>query len=134
MSTVLNVSPLIAIILDYLKGKDIVNKRDFSQEAAEIKGRLLVDGKPEIEVLRELQDISFYDHDYFEYDTIPGASSYDFKVALSRLKDAVMSSISFVEPAALKRQASPSLEAYDYVGNNRTDHRPSGITHGLLFE
>lgn len=88
MSILLNASPLANSILDFIKGKDILDKRDFTAEAEAIKPLLTNSGDSDIDVLSELQDISFYECD-FEGMLPQGADPSDYSIALSRFKDAI---------------------------------------------
>jgi len=116
------------IILDYVKDKDIRKQRDFTKEAIEIKKLLLDLRSVKIDIIRELEEISFYDDvDFKDND------KYGIAVSLSRFKDAIMHEISPVEPAVFTRRKSPPLEAYEYKGCTRIA-KDSGITYGLLFE
>lgn len=40
----------------------------------------------------------------------------------------------YVDFGKLQRKASPSIESYEYVGNNNTNFIPSERSYGLLFE
>ena len=112
------------IILEFVKGRDILKQRDFTKEAVEIKSSLLELHKDKIDVIVELQEIHFFSDQSLDED---------LTISLSRFKDAIMHEISPVEPAVFTRRKSPPLEAYEYKGCTRIAP-DSGISHGLLFE
>ncbi|RZJ46461.1 MAG: hypothetical protein EOO19_10335 [Chryseobacterium sp.] len=60
-------------------------------------------------------------------------------ITVSNFKEKFISNLSNSEHVdepikKLERKVSPSLEAYEYVGNNKLDIDPSERSYGLLFE
>jgi|GEM_PF-4110772 len=85
-----------------------------------------------------LNGFSFFDKS--NYDIEDGITDiYEISNLLNQIKEEVLY---YFDPATpkefsgyiLKRLVSPPLEAFQMVGNNKLNFKPSGRDYGLLFE
>lgn len=90
------------------------------------------------EYSKTLNNFSYFDKKNYiikdaSYDT------YDISNLLKQIKEEVLYYIDPKTPKnfsgyILERQVSPPLEAFERVGNNKLNIKPSGRDYGLLFE
>ncbi|WP_158729004.1 hypothetical protein [Flavobacterium sp. I-STPA6A] len=87
-----------------------------------------------------LQDFSFFDTSIYKTDNLNDDKLFSLIVVLSNFKGELISNLSglkkikYKEIGKLERQASPPINAYDFIGNNKTDIKYSNKSFGLLFE
>jgi|SRR6218665_1774868 len=90
------------------------------------------------EYSKKLNEFAFFDEKHYilkdtSYDI------YDISNLLKQIKEEVLYYINPNTPKhfsgyILERQVSPPLEAFERVGNNKLNIKPSGRDYGLLFE
>ncbi len=87
-----------------------------------------------------LQDFSFFDTSIYKTENLNDDKLFNLIVVLSNFKGELISNLSglkkikYKEIGKLERQASPPINAYDFIGNNKTDIKYSNKSFGLLFE
>ena len=87
-----------------------------------------------------LQDFSFFDTSIYKTDNLNDDKLFSLIVVLSNFKGELISNLSgfkkikYKEIGKLERQTSPPMNAYDFIGNNKTDIKYSNKSFGLLFE
>lgn len=90
------------------------------------------------EVKQQIQFFSFYDLDNIEYEFSNEKQLFKIIETLSKFKEELLNRLTektqAIDFGKLERNVSPPLEAYEYIGNNKLDIKPSGRSYGLLFE
>lgn len=87
----------------------------------------------------DLQSFSFYDISNYKYKEMQEEKFFELIVILSDFKSDLLNRLLGVKKinknkGKLQRQVSPPLQAYQYIGNNKTDIKYSDKSFGLLFE
>lgn len=117
------------------------NENEVELEAKNyIDGVVFSDALTKENFVQNLNDISFYDISIFNTQKV-NENLFDemnlldrFKVALIKLLSETGVAFRTYISKPLQRKISPSLSAYDYVGNNELDIVQSNRSYGLLFE
>lgn len=86
----------------------------------------------------EFENFSFFDFNNFSDDTQKTEELFKLMVTLSKVKEEMIVYLSEhkrkINFGKVERKVSPSLEAYDYTGNNKLNISNSKKSYGLLFE
>ncbi len=88
----------------------------------------------------ELQGFSFYNISLYNKKGINDDELISLIVTLSDFKSEVINFLlgvkkfDYKKKGKLERRVSPPIEAYKYIGNNKTDIKYSDKSFGLLFE
>lgn len=98
--------------------------------------------KDEIEqALNSIESFSFYDIDNYIVENNDNDSLLTLISILSKFKSELISKLTsnsedrmYMDFGGLERKASPNMETYEYVGNNKLDITPTHRSYGLLFE
>ena len=129
----------------------IVKERNFDDftPLSKMREEINFNLKDNISSLSERERIKYVnilkDYDFFakeNYELPEGEDKtdlYDLMNTLTRFRNQILIFIDLIynenrESYQLERLVSPPLEAYEYVGHNKTNIEPSTRSFGLLFE
>jgi len=127
------ISNLFKFVLENKVGLDDIK----SKSKIFIKNEL--SGQEKDAFISTLQDYSFYDTSIYTNVT-ENNDLFDLIIILSNFKGELLNNlcetkrINYKEIGKLERQASPPIQAYEFIGNNKTDIKYSNKSFGLLFE
>ncbi|REE24714.1 hypothetical protein DFQ09_10318 [Winogradskyella pacifica] len=129
-------------IFDYIIEKELVNNfdlisiknsaKDFYEDFYASKDRSV-----KKQIVSQIEKFSLYDmsnYEAYQASVIPGLI-----MAISIFKPALVRELTsrdnkrYMHFGDLKREVSPPIEAYEYVGNNKLDITPTHKSYGLLF-
>jgi hypothetical protein len=132
-NTPLVISNLFNFVLENEVGLDNIK----SKSKIFIKNEL--SGQEIDSFITTLKNYSFYDTSIYT-NVIANNDLFNLIIILSNFKGELLDNlcdtkrINYKEIGKLERQASPPIQAYEFIGNNKTDIKYSNKSYGLLFE
>lgn len=95
--------------------------------------------KNKLDIINELDEYSFFNIKGYNFDKKEKSKLFKLILVLSIFKSEIIKllenkKLDYPDYGPLKRKASPSLETYEYVGNNKLEIHPTNRSYGLLFE
>jgi len=131
-------------LFEFIMKEKLVDNFDsdlIKSKAAEFYGDRYAQILPNMKkkVIKAVENFSLYDlsnYKSFDRDVVPSLvmTLSVFKSAFIRKLINGKDNKKYMDFGSLEKKASPPVEAYEYVGNNKLDISPTNRSHGLLFE
>lgn len=132
-------------LLELIKKEKIVKTNDINYDLLKTKAREYISDESDLEDASELKEFSYYSLNNYSIDEdLNEDSIFNYMMALSSIaKEVIKNNEIYLKKRkefdsskynSIDLSIIPSMDVYEYVGNNKLSINPSNRSYGLLFE